>query len=554
MREPVYGLNDAPLAWQLCLHEFAREQGGLSSSLDENIVWKNENGLTAMATTHVDDLAVTADQKWLNKYYDLFVQRFKKVSRNAMPFEHCGCEYNTTPSGIVITQKEFSKKIPLAAVPKRAPESRLLPEKITQLRSSLGALLWLTATRLDLVADVSILPSSVTTAQVRHLQQVNKVIKQAQGLNNVNLGLHYRKFNTMHQRIIAVHDSSHASKGKCHAQEGILIMMIDDPGMEKKYLHIENAMIRKQPDMEEYATFYTHMGKAKRISYSTSRSETLAAVSAMEVATLVRLRLSEINFPKVMPTVKELIAIHGKGDINMSIDMCTDCKDYYELTTGSMLPQDRTQRLYILSIRESRIAGRIRQICLIPTESMTADGLTKPMLSTCLVRLISSGVVEFKNADHNMEVRHLPTSNDCVEEDLYEGDRTITEKIAYGTLALLTARKAPITLAALVMLPQAASTTTTTLPEIASADEGVSDSFFIYGIILVSMATALLMERLITMIHKWYRDYESRKHLHGMRRKLANMSKKYQDEVAARMRIEDFTPSRAGPEPHGCCT
>lgn len=98
------------------------------------------------------------------------------------------------------------------------------------------------------------------------MQQVNKVIKQAQGLNNVNLGLHYRKFNTMHQRIIAVHDSSHASKGKCYAQEGILIMMIDDPGMEKKYLHIENAMIRKQPDMEEYATFYTHMGPRPRES------------------------------------------------------------------------------------------------------------------------------------------------------------------------------------------------------------------------------------------------------------------------------------------------
>ncbi|CAJ1354418.1 unnamed protein product [Effrenium voratum] len=289
---------------------------GLSSSLDENIVWKNENGLTAMATTHVDDLAVTADQKWLNKYYDLFVQRFKKVSRNAMPFEHCGCEYNTTPSGSVITQKEFSKKIPLAAVPNR----------------------------------------------------VNKVIKQAQGPNNVNLGLQYRKFNTMHQRIIAVH--------------------------------------------------------AKRISYSTSHSETLAAVSAMEVATLVRLRLSEINFPKVMPTVKELIAIQEKGDINMSIDIYTDCKEYYELTTRSMLPQDRTQRLYILSIRKSR---------------------------------------------------YLPTSKDSTEEDLYKGDRTITEKIAYGTLALLTAR--------------------------------VSDSFFIYGIILVSMATALLLEGLITMIHKWYRDY-----------------------------------------------
>ena len=119
--KPVYGLNDAPLAWQLCLHAFAKEQNGIASSLDENmIIWKGdkhikrlENGqtVTPMATTHVDDIALSADESWLNNLYVLFVKRFKKVTRNRLPFEHCGCEYGATVDGFSITQREFCKKI-----------------------------------------------------------------------------------------------------------------------------------------------------------------------------------------------------------------------------------------------------------------------------------------------------------------------------------------------------------------------------------------------------------------------------------------------------------
>ena len=41
--KPVYGLNDAPLAWQLVLHEHIGSEGAVPSKLDENFfMWKNE--------------------------------------------------------------------------------------------------------------------------------------------------------------------------------------------------------------------------------------------------------------------------------------------------------------------------------------------------------------------------------------------------------------------------------------------------------------------------------------------------------------------------------
>ena len=69
--KPAYGLVDAPLAWQLCLHESLEIACGAQSLLDENLyVWKNSQGdLEALATTHVDDIAAAGTPKFLKETY-----------------------------------------------------------------------------------------------------------------------------------------------------------------------------------------------------------------------------------------------------------------------------------------------------------------------------------------------------------------------------------------------------------------------------------------------------------------------------------------------------
>ena len=55
--KPVYGLSDAPLAWQLCLHTHFESQKGQQSLMDENYFWWRDkhDRYSSGVTTLVDD-------------------------------------------------------------------------------------------------------------------------------------------------------------------------------------------------------------------------------------------------------------------------------------------------------------------------------------------------------------------------------------------------------------------------------------------------------------------------------------------------------------------
>ena len=65
-------------------------------------------------------------------------------------------------------------------VPEREDDSKLTPAEITvtDLRSILGALLWITTKRLDVIADVSALQARVTVAEVKDVKQANVTLQK----------------------------------------------------------------------------------------------------------------------------------------------------------------------------------------------------------------------------------------------------------------------------------------------------------------------------------------------------------------------------------------
>lgn len=433
--KPIYGLNDAPLAWQLCLHTFVMELGASRSKMDEN--WEESKAkacdmanLTAMMTTHVDDLAITASKSWLERHYELFVQKFKKVTRQHLPFSHCGCRYSALQDGIKIDQQEFSEKITQAKVPQREDESKLTPEEVSDFRSILGALLWVTATRLDVIADISLLQSRVTTAQVKDMKLANQVLVKVK--QHAEVGLYYRRFITPHQRLVCIHDASSANSGRHYAQEGIMVLLADDHWRGETSEHevsYDDNEVKKHGGIMH--VLHAHGGKAKRVSYSTSHAETLSMVNGLESTTLVMTRLSELMLREKSPTLDQLVKIQEGGNPMLSCDYCMDCKDLWELITGSkVLPQDKSQRLYILGIREARLVGQIRLMILVPTESMLSDALTKPMLSPGLLMLLTSGKVEiFNMPNHDVLSRIMPSLQEYDENDLVKDDGMILKDV-----------------------------------------------------------------------------------------------------------------------------
>ena len=180
--KPAYGLVDAPLAWQLCLHETLQETGGTQSLLDENFwFWKDAQGhLQGILTTHVDDLAIAGVPDFMLQKHKFLSQKFGKITVQNLPFVRCGCRYSKIPDGFKVDQQEFVDAMKVHDLKDiKNPDRPLTPEETSQLRSILGGLLWVTATRLDLVADIGVLQSRVTRAKVSDLILANAIIKKA---------------------------------------------------------------------------------------------------------------------------------------------------------------------------------------------------------------------------------------------------------------------------------------------------------------------------------------------------------------------------------------
>ena len=98
------------------------------------------------------------------------------------------------------------------------------------------------------------------------------------------------------------------------------------------------------------------------------------------------------------PTIDQVIGLDNLSRYEYPIDSMTDAEDVYALCCGKKgIPQDKSQRLIILSLREKRLLGKVRRSYWVNTQSMTANPLTKydpAMISFWM--LMSEGYLSFK--------------------------------------------------------------------------------------------------------------------------------------------------------------
>ena len=507
--KPIYGLNDAPLAWQLNIHEHLESQGGVQSVLDENLfVWKSRSKVTALITTHVDDLAVCSNKKFLELQYAELTKKYGKVSLQHLPFSHCGCRYSATATGLRMDQKDFCMNLKEVHIENATNDERdLTKEEQSTLRSQLGGLLWLAATRLDLVADIGVLQSYVTKSKVKHLKAANQVIQRAKDPRFCDLGLIYQKFaDNSKWRLACIHDASAPSKQRDYAQEGVLILLMEDRLPVTTSYEIDGIETSEELFGGRAHVLWSQGSRSKRISYSTSHGETLAAINGMESASLVALRLAELILPDRKPTLQQLAALQERGYDALPIDHHTDCRDLFELVSGEKtLPQDKAQRVYTLALKEARLCGRIRWFLLIPTQSMTADPLTKPMTSLPLLHLLSSGVVRFFNeGKHVILGKRLPRTEIEDETSLEYEDSKIIQALALTLPGMFPSGNRLLYFALLssCLLPLVSSSSTTSgssagtcstsdLNESTVAYEGWSTLFLLLSIFLSTFVTCL---------------------------------------------------------------
>ena len=419
----MYGLNDAPLSWQLCLIEFYTEtlHGQQSVHDDCFFMWFDDKlQCRQLATAHVDDNGVGARSKDLDIFHTSFTTRFGKVTRQRLPFTHCGATYmRNERGGISILQTEFCKKLTVVYIcPRRDDHEVLQGREHSLFRSQVGAVLWLCLTRIDLIADTVLLQQELAGPKVIHLRATNLIIKRAKR-NSECFGLHFNPLIPP-LKLMEINDASHANSRTSYAIDGILTLLMEDHAVDyqRSGQELTDQQVKNISGFGHALLFNGQ--KARRISYSTSHAETLAACKGRTGNTMVNLRLTEILG---RPNKKIADAIHCYENSGFIIpsDHMTDCHDMYDLISGNKpLPQDRTQRMYVMSLREERVSGRLRYLYKTPTESMLADAITKSGFKPQMMDFLSTGLLVLRNEPkQKMSVRYIKNyKQDATEEEL----------------------------------------------------------------------------------------------------------------------------------------
>ena len=392
LTKAMYGLVDAPLLWQLSLrHYLCRTMGADVSVHDDNyLIFRDASRpdvLVGAATIHVDDTGFGGKQGDLDSQRKHLEKKFGTVSRQTLPFQHVGITYERSGLGYKLHQKDFCMKLPLITVARGDKSDRdLRPEEVTTLRSSLGGLLYLIYTRPDVSADVVLLGTRVNKSTVEELRTANRIVRRAQ--QHPDRGFIFLPLRPP-LRIVSFSDASFSTSSTSYAVEGVLVLLTS--GLSPA------TGVHAGASMNGRAHLLLHSAnKAKRISHSTSHAESLAMYSASQSAEQVAERLTE-QCSTTRLTLEDAILLSSSGRYDVRIDSYTDCLDLLELVTGHRgAPQDKSQRLIILSLRERRLIGKMRSVTHVRTTDMPANPLTKHEPNNAqLGRLLHEGLLHF---------------------------------------------------------------------------------------------------------------------------------------------------------------
>ena len=257
----------------------------------------------------------------------------------------------------------------------------------------IGALIYLCFTRPDIHADLTLLAQRITRATVKDLRAANALVDRAK--RSSSLGLKFPKL-TPPLHVLAVSDASHASGGSSYAIEGLFVILSETPALFRNGLkdgeHPGNLL-----NLRGHLLFCgSH--RSKRISHGTSHAESLGVYQASLAGEQIAQRITELSSPYPL-NVQSLMELDDIGLWELGVSSVTDCFDVIQLLVGQRgVPQDRSQRLVVLSLRERRLLSKIQHLVHVRTQDMPANCLTKhvshcPQLHSCL----TSGTVVFKH-------------------------------------------------------------------------------------------------------------------------------------------------------------
>ncbi|KAG8486045.1 hypothetical protein CXB51_019337 [Gossypium anomalum] len=221
LKKALYGLKQAPRAWYSRIDSYLIGLGFERSLSEPTLYVKKENGKTQLiVSVYVDDLLVTeGDQAMLANFKTKMHQMFEMSDLGRMTY-FLGMEVTQSQAGFFLSQRNFAMRIlnkfsmqnykeistPFSVGERLTSQSN--SEKVceTTYRSLIGCLLYLTATRPDIMFVVSLLSRFMHCCNEDHFRAAKRVLRYIKG--TLSYGMQFYKAKRL--RLVGYTDSDWA--------------------------------------------------------------------------------------------------------------------------------------------------------------------------------------------------------------------------------------------------------------------------------------------------------------------------------------------------------
>ncbi|GJR50820.1 putative ribonuclease H-like domain-containing protein [Tanacetum coccineum] len=199
----LYGLHQAPRAWYATLSTFLEKHGYKRGTIDKTLFIKRDKKDIMLVQVYVDDIIFGSTNKsWCNEFEALMKSRFQMSSMGELTF-FLGLQVKQNKVGIFISQDKYVAEIlkkfdlvnvkaaitPMETKVALTKDEEAIDVDVHLYRSMIGSLMYLTASRPDIMYAVCVCSRFQVTPKISHLNAVKRIFKYLKG--KPNLGLWY---------------------------------------------------------------------------------------------------------------------------------------------------------------------------------------------------------------------------------------------------------------------------------------------------------------------------------------------------------------------------
>lgn len=178
LKKALYGLKQAPRAWYSRIDAYLLSLGFVKSLSEATLYVKHNDNNILIVSLYVDDLLVTGNNTRLVKEFKQeMMQVFEMLDLGLVTY-FLGMEVKQGKNVVFICQKKYIKEILKKF---QTEECKVVSTPMNQKEKLIGCLMYLTATRPDILFPVSLLSRFMNCASEVHLRVAKRILRYIQG-------------------------------------------------------------------------------------------------------------------------------------------------------------------------------------------------------------------------------------------------------------------------------------------------------------------------------------------------------------------------------------